>query len=77
MFKDLTPEQIDKFGSGFITLAHLSVGGLAFAQATSERPFNLGQAVLGTLMLVWLYLLAAIVMQVGTRRKQASKKDMK
>ena len=73
MFKDLTPKQIDKLGHSLVTLAHLSAASLLFGQVTSPNDFDFGLATLGVLLLAWLYMIAVIVLQAGTRRKQKNK----
>ena len=70
MFKDLEPKHLNKIAGGFMTTALLPAGTLLFNQFGDNKPFSFTQAVLGFLLWVWLFWMAAMLMQAGARRKQ-------
>lgn len=56
-----------EIGKHLMTLGNLAIGALVFGQAFSNTPFDFKVAILGLLLLAFLYSLALTVMRGGVR----------
>lgn len=65
MVKHYTQDQRGRIGEKFLDLGNIAAGALMFGQFISDKPFSLGIAVLGFLVVIVLYLVGLWVMRGG------------
>ena len=63
--RDITKTRRWEVGKGLIALGNIAPTALLFKQAFSGESFNFWIAVLGLLLLAWLYSVALLVMKGG------------